>query len=463
MHASLKSLLIILFISLLVACGGGGGNDNDSSSASGQGGSNPVDSDGDGMPDTYETEHGLNPQVDDGAGDLDGDGFTNRQEYDFETDPNDANSFPASVAITLAPEKTIYNDESLSLTASVSGAGNLTYQWSKISGAEVTFGTASAATTSVTFSPSMKTETFEFQLKASNEFSSDSKTISVTIKDRIDESVKSGDPSLLPAENSKLEQRIQDIVNIEETALVALHNQIFGSDEIHYDPGKSSRFFYLNSMNSAKEVVTGNKGKRFITAAEDNGFRRVALGDNIIVDLENGEHTAFANHMAKLVEWLIAPQGLNTGGGDQLKVGLMLMSSGNMTSTESWLQKHYSNASVSQCSDEAALSSCLAGMHLIITGSNNSMSEATVTAALNQAKQNKQSLLYTHNQYWNSTDLTNPILSYFSVYTDSPGSAGNYFSLDAANWSSASEMRAANNSLQKVSALASHFQKNDFR
>lgn len=46
-----------------------------------------VDSDGDGMPDGWEIQYGLNPLVNDAGGDLDGDGLTNLQEYQAGTNP----------------------------------------------------------------------------------------------------------------------------------------------------------------------------------------------------------------------------------------------------------------------------------------------------------------------------------------------------------------------------------------
>lgn len=46
-----------------------------------------TDTDGDGMPDGYEVANGLNPLVDDANGDLDGDGTSNLQEYLDGTDP----------------------------------------------------------------------------------------------------------------------------------------------------------------------------------------------------------------------------------------------------------------------------------------------------------------------------------------------------------------------------------------
>jgi hypothetical protein len=51
------------------------------------------DSDGDGMPDDWETANGLDPQFDDAGLDLDCDGKTNLEEYLAGTDPQDAGSF----------------------------------------------------------------------------------------------------------------------------------------------------------------------------------------------------------------------------------------------------------------------------------------------------------------------------------------------------------------------------------
>lgn len=62
-----------------------------------------LDSDGDGIPDEWELAHGMNPtDASDINGDLDGDGYTNLEEYMAGTDPQDPVSHPDDLeALTL--------------------------------------------------------------------------------------------------------------------------------------------------------------------------------------------------------------------------------------------------------------------------------------------------------------------------------------------------------------------------
>jgi len=58
-----------------------------------------MDSDGDGIPDKYEREHGMNPMdANDAALDMDNDGFSNIEEYRAGTKPDDANDYPSPAA-----------------------------------------------------------------------------------------------------------------------------------------------------------------------------------------------------------------------------------------------------------------------------------------------------------------------------------------------------------------------------
>lgn len=54
-----------------------------------------LDTDHDLMPDYWELQYGLNPNVDDAAGNLDSDDFTNLQEFEAKTKPNDINDQPS--------------------------------------------------------------------------------------------------------------------------------------------------------------------------------------------------------------------------------------------------------------------------------------------------------------------------------------------------------------------------------
>jgi len=54
--------------------------------------SQSTDTDGDGMPDLWESSHGVNPNVNDAMNDDDGDGLTNIQEYQYHTDPKNSDT-----------------------------------------------------------------------------------------------------------------------------------------------------------------------------------------------------------------------------------------------------------------------------------------------------------------------------------------------------------------------------------
>jgi hypothetical protein len=94
-------------------------------------GSVPTDRDGDGMPDVWETEHGLDPgNPADAALDSDGDGMTNLAEYGSGTDPRDPSSALALQARTSGAEGL-----SLSFTAVAGKSYTVQYRFDAAVGA----------------------------------------------------------------------------------------------------------------------------------------------------------------------------------------------------------------------------------------------------------------------------------------------------------------------------------------
>ena len=70
------------------------------------------DTDGDGLPDGWEVTHGLHPRsAADGALDADGDGLTNAEEFARGTDPFDAASHAVGVQVVTPKDETYRIDE----------------------------------------------------------------------------------------------------------------------------------------------------------------------------------------------------------------------------------------------------------------------------------------------------------------------------------------------------------------
>lgn len=280
--------------------------------------------------------------------------------------------------------------------------------------------------------------------------------------DLIEKAVATGNPTYLPSEASMLELRIQTLITKESDSTQSLLQEIFSDDPVLFNPGRSSRFFYPNDLASVTEVVVGNKGHVFVTAFNDKSYRAVAIGDDVLDEMPGGEHSEFQQPMKKLVHWLVAPFNSTSEDIQERKFALMLMSNSEMTNAENWLNANFTTSTVVRCTDENTLTSCINSMNVVITGSDPDMALNKVLEAMDMATAKNKSILYLHNKSWNSSELTNPILEYFGVSTQEPGSAGNYFSQDAANWESSRAMFSETNTLLGIQSLVEKFQKKTF-
>lgn len=140
-----------------------------------------LDSDGDGMPDSWETSHGLNPNNPaDASGDSDGDGISNLEEYYNNSDPtNPADNRPVANAgndQTVNPTR-VYLDGSKSRDPN---GDTLQYTWSQVSGpVSVQIENANRATASFM---GTKAGVYRFMLRCFDGKSSATDTVDITIR-----------------------------------------------------------------------------------------------------------------------------------------------------------------------------------------------------------------------------------------------------------------------------------------
>jgi hypothetical protein len=140
-----------------------------------------LDTDGDGMPDAWETLHGFNPNSSaDASGDTDGDGVSNYNEYLNNTDPaNPADNAPVANAgadQNVVPQRVILNGSS-----SYDPNGDiLSYTWAQVSGpATVILETANQNVASFV---GIKAGTYSFSLACSDGHQKSTDTVNVVIK-----------------------------------------------------------------------------------------------------------------------------------------------------------------------------------------------------------------------------------------------------------------------------------------
>ncbi len=139
-----------------------------------------LDTDGDGMPDAWEIQYGLNPNVNDASGDIDNDGVSNLNEYLAGSNPTSATD-NSPVANAGADQNVVPQRVVLDGSASYDPNGDpLSYAWTQLSGpVTVTLETASQNRASFV---GIKAGTYSFRLSCSDGHATSADSVNVTIR-----------------------------------------------------------------------------------------------------------------------------------------------------------------------------------------------------------------------------------------------------------------------------------------
>ncbi len=363
----------------------------------------------------------------------------------------------SALEVNLSSELTLWNDEALTLSASATGTGDLSISWTQTQGPNVTIESPGQLETRIQYTPEKQHTFYQFQITVNDANSSITRTIDVKLQDRIYQAGLTGNPVFLPSNTRLLERRIlQRVESALERNSIAL-NQIFDSNAIFYDPTRNSRFFYSEQLEYVFPLVTGNLNSNLVSARWFEQTKAVAFGTDIFSLQQSGANTSFNQTLSNIIQWLWGEHS-----GNEQVVKVLLVNQLSFADLKSWFSQYFPNATVEWCNNENELHDCLSNASLIITGSRTDMALAKVMTELTEHQNNLVPLMYVHQHGWNSSEYTNPILDLFGVYTDAPGTAGNFYRQDIAEWSSLQEMMKADSMLNGLQYMFKGFVSDQF-
>ena len=369
----------------------------------------------------------------------------------------------APPVVTVGDDRVMWNDETLVVAgeATSDDPSALTLVWNQVGGPTVLF-EGDGLTLTVPTPDVEHGSLLAFVLTATDsEGQSTDAQLTVTVNDRISAAVEADDVSLLPAGDASLLQRIIDAVDEAETRVEAFVQQIYDADAVTYDAGPHSQFFTAQGLESVLPVVIGNGGLLLAASYEHGGQRSAAYGDDIVGELQQGNHAAHAPAFGRLLEWLLDREAAALP--DAASVRSVGLGSGSASRTASYLTAQYPNWTVVDCGDPAQWATCLdESVDLVVVGSANDLDPTALTGALQDVWDGGGALLYAHQHDWNATTLTAPILAMMRLSMQGPGGPGNYFAEDAAAWDSAASMVADAGTLGPYKTMAQRFLADDF-
>ena len=271
----------------------------------------------------------------------------------------------------------------------------------------------------------------------------------------VSDALQSGNADAIDVPLSEVEaevaQTIQSSINDQNAFLVT----IYGENEVNYVPSRHSQFINATTISDSYSLLTGIKGGSLATAREQNGYRTVGFGTNILVELQNGNLTEYQNPMENIVDWLV--------GGTPAPVNVVtaMLSTDSVSKSNAWLATHFTNTVTVNCEPADAQTCLTSDVHLLVVGSSSTASKSDVQAFMARASALKIPTLYVHVHGWNASELTDEVLAPLGFSMQGPGGPGNYFSQDSATYTHYQDM-VNDTELKQFVVLAERFAQSNF-
>ena len=258
-------------------------------------------------------------------------------------------------------------------------------------------------------------------------------------QDSLEVALERGDPSCVTSD--AIEQAVLDAVLAHIGWSCELLDGMFEGGPVSYTPGNRTQLVNL-TRSSNTTILTGNGGNPLAIAGFVSGTPIAAMGSVPPSYFALGENLAFQTPFTRLLEWLMG--GADTMGLRSIEpaiVAIANMHAEDATDTSNWLAENIPTWSTVDCDGNGNLEDCFTSGDLLLVGWDEKNADPLVVRnAVEAALARGTPVLYLHTWYEDTGSLSDALSSLLG-FTLPYG--GNYWSDDAAIWSSASETPGA--------------------
>ncbi|MCP4867818.1 MAG: hypothetical protein GY898_03775 [Proteobacteria bacterium] len=270
----------------------------------------------------------------------------------------------------------------------------------------------------------------------------------------LEEAVRTGDPSTLPAAPDILEA-IADELDGLMTESELLLRDLHGDGPIFYSPGSYSHHINSSRPEDTFLLLQGSDAGYSLAAVGQQGAGRYAgFGSNPVVSFAAGNAGDFRPTFDRLMAWMMTGDVAGSlPESATVAVGAIGWEEGNVVG---WFAGEQPGWTVETCVDAA----CLESRDLLVLGASPDADEDVFGPAARAALEAGTPVLFLQTEGWVETAAGIAVLAELGMTYG--GYGGNYWAEDYANWDSVSDMLALGGVLGSLDALVGHFAADDF-